>query len=192
MNHESKKDEETLTPSQPNDSMEQQTSELTVEALKEEVDRLKDQWLRAVAESENVRRRAQKDREDASKYASTHFARDLLSVSDNLRRALESCPQNADLPDAVKALIEGVEMTERELIGVFERHGIKKINPLHEKFDPNFHQAMFEIENGEVESGTILQVLQQGYIIHDRLLRPALVGVAKGVPDQLGKTDVTA
>lgn len=192
MSHENSKNEETTIPTESNESSPEQTSEVNVDTLREEISHLKDQWLRAVAESENIRRRAQKDREDALKYAATNFARDLLSVRDNLRRALESCPQDDSLPDSIKALIEGVDMTERELLNVFERHGIKKIDPIHEKFDPNFHQAMFEIENSEVESGTILQVLQQGYTIHDRLLRPALVAVAKGAPEQLEKTDITA
>lgn len=193
MTHDKSKNNDTMPPSDlDSPASEQETQEATSCALQEEIDKLKDQWLRAVAEAENVRRRAQKDREDALKFASTSFARDLLSVSDNLRRALESCSQGEVLPESMKAMIEGVEMTEKELLGIFERHGIKKINPLNEKFDPNFHQAMFEIENSEVETGTILQVLQQGYLIHDRLLRPALVAVAKGAPEQLGKTDFNA
>lgn len=150
-----------------------------LEALENEVTNLKDQWLRAMAETENMRRLAQKDREDALKYASANFAREILSIADNLRRALESCSSTEDLPEAVKALISGVEMTEKELLTTFERQGIQKITPLNEKFDPHKHQAMFEVEQGDQPAGTIVQVLQSGYIIHDRLLRPALVAVAK-------------
>lgn len=148
-------------------------------ALEEEVASLKDQWLRAMAETENLRRRATRDREEALKYASTNFGRDMLSIADNLRRALESCPAAEELPEPVKALIQGVELTESALLSAFDRHGIKKITPLNEKFDPNLHQAMFEVADGSVPAGTVVQVLQVGYIMHDRLLRPAMVGVSK-------------
>lgn len=161
----------------------QPTPEEALAALQEELDKMKDQWLRSVAELENVRRRAQKDREDANKYAITAFARELLSVSDNLARALESVSatedNSQDLPEPMKALIAGIEMTQQELKNIFERQSIVKINPINQKFDPNLHQAMFEIENNEIEPGIVLQVLQSGYTIHDRLLRPALVGVSK-------------
>lgn len=153
--------------------------EPTVESLTDELAQMKDQWLRSVAELENMRRRTQKEKEDAIKYAATHFARDMVSVVDNLRRALESCPKTEEMPDAIKSLIVGIEMTESELLTVFDRHGIKKIAPLHENFDPNYHQAMMEVETADYPTGTIVQVLQAGYVIHDRLLRPALVGVAK-------------
>ena len=147
--------------------------------LETELATLKDQWLRAMAETENLRRRAQKDREEALKYASTNFGRDMLSVADNLRRALESVSTLGELPDSMKPLIEGVELTENSLLSTFERHGIKKIDPLNEKFDANIHQAMFEVEDASVSAGTIVQVLQAGYMMHDRLLRPAMVGVSK-------------
>jgi molecular chaperone GrpE len=148
--------------------------------LETEVANLKDQWMRAMAETENLRRRAQRDREEALKYASANFGRDMLSIADNLRRALESCPTPEALPDTVKSLIQGIELTESSLLSTFDRYGIKKVEPLREKFDPNFHQAMFEIEDATVAPGTILQVLQPGYVMHDRLLRPAMVGVSKG------------
>ena len=148
--------------------------------LEEELANLKDQWLRAMAETENLRRRATRDREEALKYASTNFGRDMLSIADNLRRALESCPVTEELPESVKALIQGVEMTESALLSTFDRHGIKKIDPLNEKFDANSHQAMFEVEDESVPIGTVVQVLQAGYVMHDRLLRPAMVGVSKG------------
>lgn len=147
-----------------------------------EVAALKDQWLRAMAETENLRRRATRDREEALKYASTNFGRDMLSIADNLRRALESCPSIEELAESVKALIQGIELTESALLSAFERHGITKIDPMGEKFDANLHQAMFEVEDESVPPGTVVQVLQVGYTMHDRLLRPAMVGVSKGTP----------
>src|SRR5271155_3352307 len=141
--------------------------------------RLKDQLLRALADTENVRRRAEREREDTSKYAVATLARDILSVADNLRRALDSLPPDQVANDATRNLLAGVEATERELLGIFERRGIKRIEPVGQRFDPNFHQAMFEVPNSGQEPGTVVQVLQPGYVIFDRLLRPALVGVAK-------------
>lgn len=164
----------------------------TVESLQAELSKMKDQWLRALADAENNRKRATKEREDTQKFAITNFARELLSVTDNLRRALENCPQTADLPDVVKALITGVDMTEKDFLNILERHGVKKIDPLHQKFDPNFHQAMFEVETDEHAPSLIVQVLQHGYVLHDRLLRPALVGVAKPSPTSMPKVDTTA
>ncbi|MFQ5985115.1 MAG: nucleotide exchange factor GrpE [Alphaproteobacteria bacterium] len=148
--------------------------------FKAEVSRLKDQLLRAMAETENVRRLAERDREDAGKYAITAFARELLNVADNLRRALESVPEEARQDKAVASLVEGIELTERELLAVFERHGIRKIEAMGEKFDHNLHQAVFEVESTDKPSGTVVEVIQPGYLIADRLLRPAMVGVAKG------------
>lgn len=156
-----------------------ETETKQLETLEGELANLKDQWMRAMAETENLRKRAQRDREDALKYASSNFAREMLSIADNLRRALESCPATEDLSDTVKALISGVELTENELLSAFERQGVKKIVPLNEKFDPHHHQAMFEVEQSDQAPGTIVQVLQSGYVMHDRLLRPALVAVAK-------------
>ena len=140
----------------------------------------KDRLLRALAETENVRRRAQREREDASKYAVAGFAKDLLTAADNLRRALDSFPEAAVRDERARSLLEGVAATERELLGVFERHGIKRIDPKGERFDHNFHQAIFEVERPETPGGTIVEVLQPGYLLHDRLLRPAMVGVSKG------------
>lgn len=146
----------------------------------DEVAQLRDQLLRAMAETENVRRRSQREIEDTAKYAVSKFAKDVLGVADNLRRALESVPKDAPETDpALKALIDGVGMTERELLGAMERHGIKAVQPLGQKFDANKHQAMFEAESPDKEPGTVIQVLQPGYVIGERLLRPALVGVAK-------------
>jgi molecular chaperone GrpE len=141
--------------------------------------RLKDQLLRALADAENLRRRAEREKEDTSKYAVATLAREVVSVADNLRRALESMPADQAPNDATRNLLAGVEATERELLGIFERRNIKRIEPVGERFDPNFHQAMFEVPNSGQEPGTVVQVLQPGYVIFDRLLRPALVGVAK-------------
>lgn len=145
-----------------------------------EVADLKDRLLRAVAETENLRRRAEREKADAANYAMTAFARDLLSVGDNLRRALDSIPEDTDLGDNAKTLVEGIEMTERELLNMLERHNIKKIDPMGEKFSHDLHQALFEIPDTGKEDGTIVQVMQVGYVIKDRLLRPAMVGVARG------------
>lgn len=144
-----------------------------------EVDALKDRLLRVMADSENVRRRAERDRTDTAKYAITDFARDLLAVADNLGRALDALPEEAREQEAIKGFVEGVELTGRELVNVFEKHGIQTIHPEGDKFDHNLHQAMFEVEDAEKPHGTVMQVMQIGYVIHDRLLRPAMVGVSK-------------
>lgn len=144
---------------------------------------MKDQALRALADAENTRRRAEREVGDMSKYAVTGFARDLVSVIENLQRAVESVPgELKQSQPAVASLATGVEMTLKELLGVFERHGIARIDPLGQKFDHNYHQAVAQIEGTDAEPGTVVQVLQAGYIIHDRLLRPAMVGVASGAP----------
>lgn len=148
--------------------------------LEAEVAELKDQLLRAVAEMENIRRRAAREKLEASKYAIASLARDLLAVPDTLDRAVASIPQDVRAQDGVASLIEGMELTQRQLLGIFERHGVKPIHPMGEKFDPNFHQAMFEAPDTGQADGTIVQILQAGYVIGDRLLRPAMVGVAKG------------
>ena len=141
---------------------------------------LKDQLLRALAETENVRRRAQRDREEAGKYAISAFARELVGVADNLRRAITAIPPEALANDeALKNLAAGVELTERQLLTAFERFQLRKIEPLGEKFDSNLHQAMFELPAQGQPTGTVLQVLQPGYVLHDRLIRPAMVAVAK-------------
>lgn len=150
-------------------------------ALQDENKELKDQLLRLAADMENLRRRTARDVADARAYSIANFARDMLSVSDNLNRALEAIPEGAKENDAgLKTLAEGVEMTERAMIAALERHGVQKIHPEGQKFDPHFHQAMFEIPNSDVPDNTVQQVVQAGYIIGDRVLRPAIVGVAKG------------
>lgn len=147
--------------------------------LQAELDETKDRLLRAVAETENLRRRSVREREDAGKYAISGFARDLLSAIDNMRRALDSLTDEIRSDESLAGLIAGVELTERELLSAFERHGIRRIEPLGEKFDHNFHQAMFHVESPDQPVGTIVEVVQAGYVIADRLLRPAMVGVAK-------------
>lgn len=149
-------------------------------ALQDENKELKDQLLRLAADMENLRRRTARDVADAKAYSIANFARDMLSVSDNLNRALEAIPEGAKENDAgLKTLAEGVEMTERAMIAALERHGVKKIYPEGQKFDPHFHQAMFEIPNSDVPDNTVQQVVQAGYIIGERVLRPAIVGVTK-------------
>ena len=157
--------------------------EALVRLLKEN-EELKDRALRVAAEMENLRRRTARDVHDARAYAVANFARDMLSVSDNLRRALDAIPAEAKAAgDAgFKALIDGVEITERAMLSGLERHGVKKLEPQGEKFDPNFHQAMFEVPNPDVPANTVVQVVQPGYSIGERVLRPAMVGVAKGGP----------
>jgi molecular chaperone GrpE len=158
---------------------EETSPEARVAALEAELAEHKDQLLRALAETENIRRRGQREREDTAKYAIAGFAKELLSVADNLRRALDSLPE-AEAKDArTRGLLAGVDATERELLSVFERHGIRRIDPEGERFDHNLHQAIFEAERSDKPGGTVVEVLQPGYVLHDRLLRPAMVGVAK-------------
>ncbi|WP_269584277.1 nucleotide exchange factor GrpE [Roseibium sp. Sym1] len=160
-----------------------------VEALQAENADLKDRALRTMAEMENLRRRTEKEIKDARQYAVSSFARDMLTVSDNLRRALEALPEddrkNADA--GVASLIEGVEMIERDLLNQLEKNGVKKLDPEGHKFDPNFHQAMFEVPNTEVPNNTVVQVVQAGYVIGERVLRPAMVGVSKGGPKDVAQ-----
>ena len=159
-------------------------------ALQAENDELRDRVLRVMAEMENLRRRADREKEESRKYAVTSFARDILAVGDNMSRAIQSLGEDAKegADQTVKNLIEGIEMTEREMLNVFEKHGIKRIDPEGDKFDPNFHQAMFEAENPDVPSGTVIQVVQPGYVIGERVLRPAMVGVSKGGPKAAADT----
>jgi molecular chaperone GrpE len=157
-----------------------------------EVAEYKDRALRALAEVENVRRRGQREREDATKFAIGNFAKDLLSVADNLRRAIESVPEGELRDEAMRNLLAGVAATEREMLAAFDRHGLRRIDPQGERFDHNYHQAMFEVENTGQPAGTVVQVLQPGYVLHDRLLRPAMVGVAKGEPRTGERVDTLA
>ena len=155
-----------------------------VAALAKEANDLKDRLLRTLAEMENLRRRTEREVADARIYGVTNFARDILAVADNMERAMKALDDEIrDKADAgVKALLDGLELTERELIHVMEKHGVKKLEPQGQKFDPNLHQAMFEIPDASVPAGTVVQIMQPGYTIGERVLRPALVGVSKGGP----------
>jgi molecular chaperone GrpE len=170
-------DDPTLAPTEA--EADAPVAEAEVAALEAELAETKDHLLRALAETENVRRRAQREREDTAKYAISGFAKELLSVADNLRRALDSLPEAEAKDDRTRSLLAGVEATERELLRVFEHHGIRRIDPKGERFDHNFHEAVFEAERPGNQGGTIIEVLQPGYVLRDRLLRPAMVGVAK-------------
>ncbi|NVO14318.1 MAG: nucleotide exchange factor GrpE [Rhodoplanes sp.] len=158
--------------------------QVDVAALAKEAADNKDRLLRTLAEMENLRRRTEREVADARAYGISGFGRDMLGVADNLRRALAAvAPESrADLPAPIVAFIDGVELTERELLKAFERNGVKRFDPVGEKFDPNVHQAMFEIPDPTAPTGTVVQVLQSGFMIGDRVLRPAMVGVAKGGP----------
>ena len=152
---------------------------------------LKDQLLRLMADSENLRKRSERDITAAKKYGALGLARDLLGSIDNLETAISHMPENKDdMDETLKNILVGVEMSARELASVLERHHIKKVTPEQEKFDYNIHQAMFEVPTDEVEPGMVVQVVQSGYMLHDRLLRPAMVGVSKAaLPSAAEKTD---
>ena len=152
---------------------------------------LKDQLLRLMADSENLRKRSERDISAAKKYGALGLARDLLGSIDNLETAISHMPENKDdMDETLKNILVGVEMSARELASVLERHHIKKVTPEQEKFDYNIHQAMFEVPTDEVEPGMVVQVVQSGYMLHDRLLRPAMVGVSKAaLPSAAEKTD---
>lgn len=139
-----------------------------------------DQLLRTVAEMENLRKRSVRERDDASRYAVSGFAKDILDVADNFRRALEAIPADLKADERIKPLVDGIEATERTLLKSFEMNGIKKIEPLDEAFNPNFHEVMFEAPVPGKAAGTIIQIIEVGYMLNDRLLRPARVGIAKG------------
>ena len=152
-----------------------------VATLEGRIAELTDRLLRAHAEMDNLRKRTERDKEETAKYAITKFARDVLSIGDNLQRAIAAVPPGAaDDDPALKALVDGVSLTEREFLNVLERNGVKRIEPEGEPFNPHQHQAMTEVENREVAPGTIVQVYQPGYVLEDRVLRPAMVVVAKG------------
>jgi molecular chaperone GrpE len=152
-------------------------------ALAKEAADLKDKLLRTLADMENLRRRTEREVADARAYAITGFAEDLVGVVDNMHRTLEvAAESNAVIDGAAKAIVEGVELTERELLKVLEKHGVKRFDPRGAKFDPNLHQALFEMPDPNVPSGMVAQVIQAGYTIGDRVLRPARVGVSKGGP----------
>ncbi|MDD2324456.1 MAG: nucleotide exchange factor GrpE [Alphaproteobacteria bacterium] len=174
--------QETAQATENTAETEKDGAEDALEQAQTEIGKLKDQILRAMAETENTRRRMKKEVEDAQKFALGSFAKEMLVVADNFRRALDAVPKDGADGDTLKNLVTGVEATERQLLAAFERFGIKKISPLGEVFDPHYHQVMMEIDDPSKPAGQIVQVLQEGYMIHDRLLREAMVAVAKGGP----------
>lgn len=169
-------------PTQLPDSENPHAAEFAVlQALQDEVASLKDQRLRALAEAENIRRRAEKEKNEASQYAVTKFARDMLGIADNFARALAAVPAEvrAAADPQVKAVLDGVEATDRQLLQTLERYGVKAVDTSDGKFDPNLHQAIAEVPGNGKPGGTIVDVVQSGYMIGERLLRPAMVTVAK-------------
>ena len=171
--------EEQLSESPKEKEDEEVSPEDLIEKLNEEISGLKDQRLRAIAELENFRKRAEKDQSDALKYGISNFAKEIINIRDNIERAQSSISEEAKNNEAIKSVIEGIDLIAQSVVSTFEKIGIKKIESLNEKFDHNLHQAMMEIENDDLEPGTIVQELIPGYTLHDRLLRPAMVGVSK-------------
>ena len=161
------------------DSEEEDTKETEEDILKEEIKTLKEEKIRVLAEMENLRKRFEREKIDSIKYGSVNFARDILSPGDNLERALSAINEEEEHPQSIKNLIEGLLMVKKELSTALEKNGIEKIDTLNKKFDPNLHQAMMEIENNDLDEGVVVQEIQTGYMMHDRLLRPAMVGVSK-------------
>ncbi len=161
--------------------------------LEEECIKLRDSWMRSVAETDNVRKRSQRDLEENSKFAITAFAGDMVSVLENLQRASETIPPQEMQNNALlKTMGEGINLTLQELLGIFSKYKIVRINPMGQKFDHNLHQAVVQVEKNDVEAGTIVQVIQAGYMIADRLLRPAMVAVSKTSGPEIKKVDTTA
>ena len=146
------------------------------------IEQLRDEKLRLLAEMENLRKRSERDRVDSIRYGSINLARDILSLNDNLSRALDAIPEEEKNSETFKNLTDGLKMVQRDFSTILEKHGVKKIDALNKKFDHNFHQAMMEIETNESEEGLVVQEIQSGYIMHDRLLRPSMVGVSKKIP----------
>ena len=177
--------QEDCTEFQDDDTIETDEPENREEELELKISELKDQLLRAVADSENIRKRSEREKEQTRRFGIANFAKDLLSIADNLGRALDAAPKNEDIKDdAIKNFVIGIQMTEQELQKAFDNNNIRKIDPIGEKFDYNFHQAMFEVEETDQEPGVVVQVLQPGYAIDDRILRPAMVGVSKAKDDK--------
>lgn len=173
------------------EDIQDQKDEIVLELEQKVVD-LKDQLMRSLADGENLRKRTQKDIEHAKKYSHISFIKELVSSVDNLQRALQSIPEDtSSLPEPIKNLIIGLEIVEKEVISTLEKHNVKQINPIGEKFDYNFHQAMFEVVSNDSDPGTVVEVSQKGYLLYDRLVRPAMVGIAKKIDaeDTEKKTD---
>ena len=169
--------------SESSDSEEDNDNEI-ISDLEQKVSDLKDQLMRTLADGENLRKRTLKEVEHSKKYSHVSFVKDLVSSVDNLQRALEAVPEDkSSLPEPIKNLIIGLEIVEKEITSTLEKHNVKQIDPLGEKFDYNFHQAMFEVPTNDDEPGTVVQVSQKGYILHDRLVRPAMVGISKKIDE---------
>jgi molecular chaperone GrpE len=179
---------ESAPPLQPQGAAQAEASlQEVVAALKAEVEGLKDKWLRAHAEMDNIRKRAEREREEAAKYAITKLAKDIVNVGDNFQRCIDAVPPGAAEKDqTLKGFLEGVTMTERELLNVLDRHGIKRLQPMNEPFNPHLHQAVTQVPRTDVPNGTVVEVYQAGYTIEERVLRPAMVGVAQGGPKANG------
>jgi molecular chaperone GrpE len=187
----SEKEEQVSEESKDQEETEISPEEL-IEKLNEEITSLKDQRLRAIAELENFRKRAEKDQSDALKYGISNFAKEIINIRDNIERAQSSISDEAKNNEAIKSVIEGIDLIAQSVVSTFEKIAIKKIESLNEKFDHNLHQAMMEIENEELEPGTIVQELIPGYTLHDRLLRPAMVGVSKKTKKNEDNADKSA
>ena len=178
INGESENLEQNSTVANDTDADNEKQNELE-ENLRDEIEQLRDEKLRLLADMENLRKRSDRDRMDSIRYGNINFARDILSLGDNLSRALDAIPKDAEKTETITNLINGLRMVQREFTSILEKHGIKKIEALNQRFDHNFHQAMMEIESEEAEEGIVIQEIQSGYNMHDRLLRPSMVGVAK-------------
>ena len=178
INSENENLEQNRTVANDTDADNEKQNELE-ENLRDEIEQLRDEKLRLLADMENLRKRSDRDRVDSIRYGNINFARDILSLGDNLSRALDAIPKDAEKTETITNLINGLRMVQREFTSILEKHGIKKIEALNQRFDHNFHQAMMEIESEEVEEGIVIQEIQSGYNMHDRLLRPSMVGVAK-------------
>jgi len=178
INSENENLEQNSTVANDTDADNEKQNELE-ENLRDEIEQLRDEKLRLLADMENLRKRSDRDRMDSIRYGNINFARDILSLGDNLSRALDAIPKDAEKTETITNLINGLRMVQREFTLILEKHGIKKIEALNQRFDHNFHQAMMEIESEEVEEGIVIQEIQSGYNMHDRLLRPSMVGVAK-------------
>ena len=178
INSENENLEQNSTAANDTDADNEKQNELE-ENLRGEIEQLRDEKLRLLADMENLRKRSDRDRMDSIRYGNINFARDILSLGDNLSRALDAIPKDAEKTETITNLINGLRMVQREFTSILEKHGIKKIEALNKRFDHNFHQAMMEIESEEVEEGIVIQEIQSGYNMHDRLLRPSMVGAAK-------------
>jgi len=183
--------EEEINENQENTDTEETSEDENTEEdnLEKEIESLKEEKIRLLAEMENLRKRFEREKVETIKFGSINLARDILSPGDNLERALDALPEDENHPQSIKNLIDGLKMVLKEFKSSLEKHGVKKIESLNQKFDHNFHQAMMEVENDDVEEGTVVQEVQSGYTMHDRLLRAAMVGVSKKPTIETEDTD---